>query len=71
MVEEYAWGIDGEVIHNYSQTEPTIYVKGFKRGWNLIRLWNQDSVTYDHRITLIEPVTGEELAKAELHTPYN
>lgn len=71
VVEEYAWGIDGEVIHNYSQTEPTIYVKGFKRGWNLIRLWNQDSVTYDHRITLIEPVTGEELAKAEFHTPYN
>lgn len=71
VFEEYAWGIDGEVTNNYSETEPANYVKGFKRGWNLIRLWNQSSVIYDHRITLIEPVTGETLAKAEFHTPYN
>lgn len=71
VVEEYAWGMDGEVTHDYSQTEPTIYVKEFKRGWNLIRLRNQSSVIYDHRITLIEPVTGETLATAEFHTPYN
>ena len=71
VVEEYAWGMDGKVTHDYSQTEPMIYVKEFKRGWNLIRLWNQDSVTYDHRITLIEPVTGETLATTEFHTPYN
>lgn len=71
VVEEYAWGMDGEVTHDYSQTEPTIYVKEFKRGWNLIRLWNRSSIDYDHRITLIEPVTGETLATAEIHTPYN
>ena len=71
VFEEYAWGIDGEVTNDYSQTQPANYVKGFKRGWNLIRLWNQNSVIYDHRITLIEPVTGETLAKAEFHTPYN
>lgn len=71
VVEEYAWGLDGKVTHDYSQTEPTIYIKEFKRGWNLIRLWNQSSVDYDHRITLIEPVTGETLATAEFHTPYN
>lgn len=71
VVEEYAWGMDGEVSHDYSQTEPSIYVKGFKRGWNLIRLWNQSSIVYDHRITLIEPVTGETLATTEFHTPYN
>lgn len=71
VFEEYAWGIDGEVTNDFSQTQPANYVKGFKRGWNLISLWNQNSVTYDHRITLIEPVTGETLAKAEFHTPYN
>ena len=71
VVEECAWGMDGKVTHDYSQTEPTIYVKEFKRGWNLIRLWNQSSIDYDHRITLIEPVTGETLATTEFHTPYN
>lgn len=71
VVEEYSWGLDGEATHDYSQTEPTIYVKEFKRGWNLIRLWNQSSIDYDHRITLIEPVTGETLATTEFHTPHN
>lgn len=71
VLEEYAWGIDGKVTENYSQTKPTNYVQGFKRGWNLIQLENQSSVDYAHRITLIEPVTGKTLATTEFYTPYN
>lgn len=71
VLEEYAWGIDGKVTENYSQTKPTNYVQGFKRGWNLIQLENQSSVVYAHRITLIEPVTGKTLATTEFYTPYN
>lgn len=71
VLEEYTWGVDGIVKEDYSQRNPTDYTMDFKRGWNNIWLRNTGSNVYDHRVTLLDPVTGETLAAAEFHTPYN
>lgn len=71
VLEECTWGVDGIVKEDYSQRNPTDYTMDFKRGWNIIWLRNTGSNVYDHRVTLLDPVTGETLASAEFHTPYN
>lgn len=71
VLEEYTWGVDGIVKEDYSQRNPTDYTMDFERGWNTIWLRNTGSNVYDHRVTLFDPVTGETLASAEFHTPYN
>ena len=71
VLEESTWGVDGIVKEDYSQRNPTDYTMDFKRGWNNIWLRNAGSNVYDHRVTLLDPVTGETLASAEFHTPYN
>ena len=71
VLEEHTWGVDGIVKEDYSQRNPTDYTMDFERGWNTIWLRNTGSNVYDHRVTLFDPVTGETLASAEFHTPYN
>lgn len=71
VLEEYTWGADGIVKKDYFQTSPEDRSHYFKRGWNNFWLRYSGSNVYDHRITLFDPATGETLASAEFHTPYN
>lgn len=71
VLEEYTWGANGIVKKDYFQTSPEDRSQYFKRGWNNFWLHYSGSNVYDHRITLFDPATGETLASAEFHTPYN
>ena len=70
VVEQYTWGTDGIVKRGFDQNSTETNTFEWEMGWHSYHLKHTGSNVYNHKVTVYNAETGEELASATVATPY-